>query len=355
MAGKFDERYEIRLGQKGDIGMIMRFIHEHWREGHIMSQSRELFEYEFLDVDGETVNMVLAIDRQTELLEGIFGFLRCSAEKDPGRKDIWGSMWKVRENPQNPNMPLLGVELAKRVYALTGCRYQIGNGANPHTSVVLRKLYFGEKTVKMSQYYLLNGEREEYKIAVIKNRWIPQGRRDAPVTHMQRFCSMDEVLGHFDVGSVDAIPYKDNWYFNKRYFNHPWYRYQVYGLSRGGEQGTGALLVTREVECNGSKALRIVDYIGDQGLFAGLAGEFQDLIKENDYEYIDFYAHGFLEQAAFDAGFRKREEKDGNVIPNYFEPFLQENVEIWAHYKEEGTLFFKADGDQDRPNQCPER
>ncbi len=96
-----------------------------------------------------------------------------------------------------------------------------------------------------------------------------------------------------------------------------------------------------------------MDYFGDQALFAGLGGQMARLVAENGYEYVDFYEFGFDEEAIAAAGFRRRDEGDANVIPNYFEPFLRENVDIWVHYKAEGTTFFKADGDQDRPNAVP--
>ena len=346
---KYDERYDIRLASINDIDAIMQFINDYWRENHIMSTNRQLFEYEY--VDGENVNFVLAIDKSTNLIEGIFGFLRCSYTEDKEKKDIWGSMWKV--NADHDNIPLLGIELAKRVRILTGCRCQIGNGANPDTTVLLRKIYFGEKTVKMDQFYYLNAKKEQYNIAVINEKWRPQVKEKKGQILVQRFFSIEEIKERFNVEDVEAIPYKDNWYINKRYFNHPIYNYQVYGLGLCNQE-IEALLVVREVTHKGSKVLRIVDYIGNQELFSYLSDTFEKWVQENDYEYIDFFTYGFKEQAIYDAGFRKRTEEDTNIIPNYFEPFLQENIDIWAHYKLDGTLFFKADGDQDRPNMNPQ-
>lgn len=349
---RYDERYEIRLARREDIESIMQFINDYWREGHILSRNRALFEYEYLDEDGVTVNMILAIDRGTELLEGLFGFLKCSAGRWIDKKDIWGSLWYV--NPSHNNIPLLGIELAKRVYELTGCRYQIGNGANPSTTVPLRKLYFGEKTAKMIQYYCLNPDKNKFAIPVIHHRWHPQYKDESTRTYMEQYSSIDEVTKKYDIEKLDVIPYKDNWYLNKRYFKHPWYHYQVYGLYTEIDPAVKALMVGREVKCNGAKVLRIVDYLGEQNLFSGLAYEFRNLMRENDYEYIDFYVYGFNEEIIRNAGFCRREDNDENIIPNYFEPFLQKNVDIWVHYKEEGTMFFKADGDQDRPNICPQ-
>jgi hypothetical protein len=111
---KYDERYEIRLAMLSDIEDIMNFINVHWREGHIMARDRRLFEYEY--VDGDTVNFVIAIDKATQKIEGIFGFLKCSQTTDLKKKDIWGSIWKVVES--HNNIPFLGIELAKRVFDL---------------------------------------------------------------------------------------------------------------------------------------------------------------------------------------------------------------------------------------------
>ncbi len=343
---KFDQRYEIRLADVSDIDNIMHFIGEYWSKGHIMSSNKELFKYEY--ADGHNLNFVIAIDKNTNLIEGIFGFIKCSNTKDPKKKDIWGSMWKV--NDLHDNIPFLGIELAKRVFTLTGCRTHIGNGANPNTTIPLRRLFFGDKVVKMKQYYLLNSLITDYKIAAIREIGNKTASFIQNETVLQELHSINEVKKYFDIESIDSIPYKDSWYINKRYFSHPYYKYKVYGLKDSIGQ-VGALLMARVVEYNGRKVLRIVDYIGNHKLFAGLSKQFEKMLRENKYEYIDFYTYGFDEDSISKAGFKLRTDDDSNVIPNYFEPFLQQNVDIWAHYKLEGTLFFKADGDQDRPNQ----
>lgn len=342
---KFDERYDIRLADTSDIDDIMLFLDQYWRKGHIMSRDRELFQYEY--ADGDRINFVLAIDRKTKQMEGIFGFLNCSQTEDAGKKDIWGSMWKV--NDQHDNLPFLGVELAKRVLTLTGCRTQIGNGANPNTTIPLRRLFFGDKAVRMRQYYLLNPSVKDYKIAIIKDKGNPVVFAAENQISLREFHSMEELKKHFDVEKIQAIPYKDNWYVNKRYFCHPYYKYLVYGLEDH-KGKIGAIMVGRVLTCNGARVFRIVDYIGDQQLFARLSKAMKQLMTVYNLEYMDFYTFGFSEESILSAGFRLRTDDDPNIIPNYFEPFLRDNVDIWAHYKLDGTTFFKADGDQDRPN-----
>ena len=51
-------------------------------------------------------------------------------------------------------------------------------------------------------------------------------------------------------------------------------------------------------------------------------------------------------------------EKKDIVIPNYFEPFIQENISI-SYFTDSQNLenlrIFKADGDQDRPSIMPQQ
>lgn len=338
----FDDRYDIRLATMEEIDECMMFLDQYWKKGHIMAVDRRLFEYEYV-VDDQ-VNIIIAKDRKSGLIEAFFGFILCSVS-DPARRDVWGSMWKV--NTEHDNMPLLGIELAKRVYPLTGCRVHIGNGANPDTTIPIRKLLFREKTGKMKQYYMLNNRKLEFEIAVIKDRWNPDIGKEDENVNLKRYISINELTEDFDLSALLTIPYKDSWYINKRYFMHPYYDYQVCGIED--DRGVDAIIVMREVSHNDTKVLRIVDYLGNQQSFKKIGVLLYDIMQENGYEYIDFFELGFDEEAIKQAGFRLRGE-DGNIIPNYFEPFLQENVDIWVHYKDNNTLFFKADGDQDRPN-----
>ena len=341
---KFAQQYEIRLALYKDIENIMDFIHKYWKKDHILMKDRRLFEYEFLE--GKQVNIIIAINRKTCSIEGLFGFLPCSHTSDIEKYDVWRSLWKV--NDTQDNMPLLGIELAKRVYALTGCRMHIGNGANPKTTIPLRKIFFHDKTGKMKQYYCLNPSVNAYQICRVLN---PRRSRYKVAEYLEgvlEIPTMEKFNEVFDAGSFDVYPYKDNWYVGKRFYSHPYYLYKVFGLKE--RQEVVAVVICREIEVKGVKILRIVDYIGNHAAFAETGQFWRQQMEEKGYEYIDFYEFGMDDKVLEDAGFVYRSDKDKNVIPNYFEPFLQENIDIWVHYKYVGTTFFKADCDQDRPN-----
>jgi hypothetical protein len=115
-----------------------------------------------------------------------------------------------------------------------------------------------------------------------------------------------------------------------------------------------SILISRELECNEVKVLRIIDFIGDCEQLSEIGNAIEAVMNKNDYEYVDFYLGGLKLDAIEKAGFKLKTDDDLNCIPNYFEPFIQENISL--HYfttSEKDFLIFKGDGDQDRPNFIP--
>ena len=156
----------------------------------------------------------------------------------------------------------------------------------------------------------------------------------------------------FDFMKKKYIPHKDKNYFIKRYFNHPIYSYEVYGIYF--DNKVISLLVTREVAVGDSKILRIMDFLGDENALEYVSKSLYEIVVENNYEYVDFMSFGFDKDNLNKAGFDKIDiESKAIIAPNYFAPFVQENIKInfMADTKEiEKLRICKADGDQDRPS-----
>ena len=337
---RYDEKYEIRLATVNDIDMIMNFIDTEWKKGHILATNRKLFEYEFLEKDG-TVNVVIAIDREKHTLEGMVGFLKAS--HDSSCMDIWGCMWKVRED----NMALLGVKLIQRRDKLSGCRHDIGVGDNPNTAIPLFKSIMRRFVGQMEHFYRLADERE-FIIAKIEHypKEIGDNVSDAQII---TFNNIDQLKECYDLTqNREHVPYKDDWYINHRFFNHLIYKYDVYGIKLKDE--VKAVFVTRNQPLKDKTAVRVVDYIGDRSAFAYTYSFWKEVLAQEANEYVDFYCLGFEHEYLEKAGFTQRQENDTNIIPNYFSPFLQQNIDIWVDSTFDKTLFCKADGDQDRPS-----
>lgn len=336
----YDDKYEIRIARESDIADIMLFIENNWKSGHIMARNRALFEYEFLEKDG-TVNFVLAIDREKGTIEGLYGFLKAS--HDMGHLDIWGSIWKVLDG----NMLMLGTEIIRRRDALTGCRCGLGVGDNPKTAIPILRTMLKRYTAKMKHYYMLS-EIEEFKIAKIAER--PNKEKHGKQFNVIKLNNIEEIRDRFIFERfIETRPYKDLWYINHRFFEYPIYKYGVYGIED--EQGVvNALIVLRNQEYQDRVAVRFVDYIGESRLLSGTSQFFEDILSDNRCEYVDFYCNGIEEEYIRNAGFTLLTDNDPNIIPNYFSPFCQQNIDIWVDSSDKNAVHFKADADQDRPN-----
>lgn len=337
---KFDEKYEIRLARYDEIADIMQFIDDYWKKGHILATNRDFFEYEMV-VDGR-VNFVIAKDRETGKISGLHGFVMASKDKE--RFDTWGSIWKVAPG----SMGLLGLEIVRRLEKIIGTRAFLSIGGNTKTTVpILKNIRRFSDIGKMRHFYCV-APKKHYRIAEIGHYEKCVGDEAGcvdvlPIDNIQTFKQLFDITE-----DKSASPYKDEWYINHRYFQHPDYQYQVYGLMEEGSEKAGAILICREQPYNGAVALRIVDYIGEAKLFGGLNHFFCERLKK--YEYIDFYCYGFDVDYVLQAGMTEIKENDTNIIPNYFAPYVKENIDIWVGSPHGGTTFFKADGDQDRPN-----
>lgn len=342
---RFEEKYEFRLAKRSDIEAIMTYIDECWKKGHILATNRELFEYEFCD--GDDVHFLLAIDRETGCIEGMDGFYYTSSKRKYKDFDVWGSMWSVRKD--HKNLPMLGIAIANQYFKQIGFRYEIGLGVNKATATPLHQQHFKVETGILRHYYMLH-KIKDYQIAKIVTPHYSEAYRHADQYNLVHANQITDVKRAFDFEKkITTYPYKDGWYVGHRFFEHPVYQYKVYLVMKD-EIEADAVIVMRDVEQNGHHVLRIVDYMGDIMVLKQVQRQLFDLMDDT-CEYIDFYCYGYDEQAIMDAGFVKREVEDENIIPSYFEPFEQCNVDYWfnsdAH---DNFVICKADADQDRPN-----
>lgn len=337
---RYDTHYIFRHAQMDDLDAIMRFIRDEWpKKNHILSTNKDLFLYEYQN--SRQINFILAINRQTMLIDSMYGYY--PASRNAQKLDIFGSMWCTRKNT---TVPMLGVEVIRRCKELTGCRYLAGVGINPKTALPLHKTALKMKVFTLKHYYMLS-ERNEYKVAEISSYYPPQKSSYIESATLVPTTSIGQLTDTIQHSSSFSIPLKDEWYINKRFFSHPVYKYKIWKIIAGNEAG---LLVGREIDVNGIKILRLVDFMGKGDLLDGLYDEFHSLIEENKYEYIDFYIYGVDDIHLTRAGFTLKTEDDANVIPNMFEPFVQKNSILYGAGDIADMRLCKADADQDRPN-----
>lgn len=340
---KYDGEFIFRKARKNDLCNIAQFFDQVWKKGSILSNV-EFLGYEFAG-KGDEINIILAVHKQTGEIQGLWCYYPFSAEGNT--LDVAGGPWCVKQDRNS--IPFLGNEIMVRAEEIIGYRTMLGIGDNKNTSGFYHRRFRRDVVGRLSQYYMLNCNRE-FKIAIINQ--VPEAARksaEIPKFDVRMLNSMEDIEeGFWKRLDKDRIPYKDKGYVEKRFFEHPVYQY--YALGAYSHSQLQAILFMRSIAMNNSKVNRIVDYLGNKECIVGFGNYLKRYMEENEYEYTDFYNYGFDGSLMIEAGFAERKENDPNIVPNYFEPFVQENIEIFFSSPVSDVTLCKADGDQDRPN-----
>lgn len=332
----------IFLAKKENLEEIMHYIDIEWKSGHILARDKKFFVYQYANADG--FNFVLSKNSDGQII-GMLGFIKASAKND---SDVWTTMWKVSKNSGNPVLGMQLLEYLRR----QGCRTVMSSGINPKTIGIYK--YLGFATEALRQYFLLNNCIHTFSIAVIPNEEKQKIRilkKDS--RYVLKKITSEELKEAFPFTDYEfRVPYKDWVYFHARYFSHPVYSYEVYGIFFVSK--LVSILVTRTVYVGSSSALRIVDLYGDESSFVFATCFLENIMIDNGCEYIDMVCFGIDEDIMLQSGFSEVDfDASEIIIPNYFEPFVEKNNQI--HFFIDSQLnnnvrIFKADGDQDRPN-----
>lgn len=328
----------IRLAVPEDRPAIVEFLRRHWRADSVLVTNPELFDYQYMR--RSPCGFVITEDEETGKLLGVKGFLPLNSEAEP---DVTAALVLALKGSR----PMLNMEMQRFLEKATHSRMMYALGLNPNTAARIYP-FFRYKTGSLHQYYKL-GKTNEFRVAKIVNR--PPEHPAEGGLRLIPLSDMDELLRCFDPAEwKENRPYKDTDYIRYRYFDNPFYRYNVYGASRNGKHAD-SILITREIICMEHLVIRVVDFIGRREDFSDLGTALERLMAEKPAEYIDFFCYGLPDGAAEAAGLTLRKTDDENIIPNYFEPFVQKNVEInFFCNLHDNFLICKADGDQDRPS-----
>jgi len=336
-------KHVIRMATLDEVPFIMDFIDKYWGNGCLLSRDRAYFEYEF--VIDKQVNFVVAVHKDTGAIDATIGLIQCTKNKPSA---AFAVMWVCK--PKS-GTKFLGMILNENLYRISnfwpisGVGLRENTAANIITNVIDDGHY---KVAKLAHYYRLACRDAFYVANIVDVRRSDDIGSSKKLIPIPTACCLRSWL---DFDSLPKTPmYKDAWYIEHRYFNHPYYDFNIWGIESSPGNITG-LLVGRAVHHNNSACLRIVDFFGDNDALEGIGRELDSIMEANDMEYTDFYCAGIPHETMLKAGFVLRDETDKNIIPNHFEPYEEKNVDIlWSAYGAGDDLrIFKGDGDQGRP------
>lgn len=339
--------YEIHPCTAAEKEELKRFIDRHWKEKHVLAVSDALLDFQHRNTDG-SYNFLIARNTVSDQIDGVFGYIP-SAQFDPALSangDYFGAVWKVRDDVFNEDIKLLGVLLWKHMCKLPGFEAYFTVGISDIAEQFYRMARLSVDYLR--QYYILNESIKNFRIAVI-----PEGvgsRNQSGIGEIR--------IGPVRLSEADRIrhpyyPRKSLAFLQNRYARHPYYRYVFRGVYLSGV--LQAVWVTRTVEAQGSRCLRIVDIYGGIEQLPSAYGAVQQLLRDENAEYIDCMNYGIDPEVFRRIGFSELDpDSKDTIVPNYFEPFVKRNVRLeCVHTPGKAFVIFKGDGDQDRPNIIP--
>jgi hypothetical protein len=325
----------IRQAKISDKKEIILFLKQHWSEKHVLVENEELFDWQYLNND--SLNFIISINKKRDEIESILGFIPLSRYDSEANKTIaWGALWKTRVDAPFG----LGKYLLNYLTENLGYSNYLTLGLSQISVDIYKQMNF--KISNMNHYYMLSDSINKFNILEIERT---SARK---IVKESKYCFSKVKDLENVVIKNKLFKYKTVEYIINRYKTHPFYKYIFYGLELDSKLKT--IFVIRKQKFESTNCIRIIDMIGEIDDIGDISISIQKILKDNKSEYIDCYNYGIEPKIFKQMGFKlKKDEKI--IIPNYFEPFLRKNIEIFCSSNSvENFIFFKGDGDQDRPN-----
>jgi hypothetical protein len=330
-------KYTIRLVDKSEITEVKDFIKLYLKKDHIFVTSDILFSWQHKKFD--KYNFIIARNNLSNEIDAIMGFIP-TAQFDPEltiNNDYWGAIWAVSTSAP----PGLGVSLIK--YFLKAFKpVSYGSIGISNDAKGIFKI-LGKKIAFLNQYYIINPKAD---YLILKNKFNSDCKIKQGVFNLREMHSFDNIKLKHNYKPLKSISYLVN-----RYKNHPIYKYRFLGIYSN-DNFLKAILIIRKQFYKNHSCFRIVDVYGDLTEIKSIEHEIIQFLIFEKSEYIDCLNYGIDENIFFHLGFLKNNFDENLIIPNYFEPFVNQNIKIDVAIKcdFDDYIIFKADADQDRPN-----
>lgn len=365
----------IRFCKIEEIEKLQQFLNDYWVKDHILSKHKELLEFQHLNKIENQINYVVAVTAAGEFT-AVLGFIPTfqfsSPPKESAASGGEGNSLNPKSYPLNPDIwlaiwcraPHATKGVGMQLYDFLVQHYQPRSIAAIGINDKIKQTYknIGFTTGKLSQYYYQKAKNKISKIPFPDNYTYKLSRGDI------------KCLGDFEnpIESL-SIPTKNKEYFINRYTNHPVYEYDFLGIYQNGKlvdiivMRVNYVIITEFASC----CLRIVDAYNNFRDVPNITYALDDFMDMMECEYVDCLNFGIPESKFTEMGFTKRVANE-IIIPNYFEPFVQKNIDIEFAYKifnpipeserknynpnlpyngpTYNYVIFKGDSDQDRPN-----
>jgi hypothetical protein len=333
-----NKNFTIKIMEQKDLNNFFYFIQDQWRENYIFIKDKKFFQWQFYNKANKKYNFVIA--KVNNKIVGCLGYIPNSIYSSNFIKNdfLWLVNWIVKKNYSFVSLSLINYLLNKIKYSFIGTI-----GCRQNTYKILKILGF-----QNGQLIHLASKNSNCKIFKISNfnknkNIILKHKLDYKIFKI----NFKELSIFFK--AIKLINYKDEEYFLRRYWNHPNYKYNFYGIYYLGTPH--GFFVTRVCRFNGRSSLKLLDYHGKKINITKAFAALHETAKKSSHEFLDFYMNpknNFFEK------YSNFKVKKKIIAPNFFEPFLKKNIKIYfAYYSKKSSIkpfLVRGDCDQDRPN-----
>ena len=317
---------------------IVEFIKNHWNNEHILTKEKKIFDYYY--VEKKRLNFLIAKDKKK--IVGILGFIKDEKYSNEPNSIIWTSILKSLKN-----YPTIGILLVNKLVNKFK-KSDIGCMGNNIQSEKLFKL-LGFFTNTLNHYFIINPKYHNFNfVKFLSEKRILLGKKKPNLKISYNFLNKKNIskVANFNFNK------KNNSFIINKYLKNKFYNYKIISTNNQ-EKKIECIIVFRVIKIKNSKCIRVVDCVGNFKNIIILLYLFHELLIRYKAEHLDFYTSLNISLALLKY-INKNYFKKNLIVPNYFEPLVQENIKIkyGIYYRRERKkyLFFKGEGDSERPN-----
>lgn len=337
-----------------DRDKFFTFLKNEWKKDHIFVKNPEIFDYMHASKSKKNeYNFVIVEEEKKSQIIAIHGYITpAHYDKSLSERDVFLAIWKALDF----GIPGLGIRTLEYIQKLQDAR--LIEAINFDVNVTDLYKMLGFNTGYLSHYVLFNSNKDCFKVAknidprFLKKQEIKKDKADLFICNVEAFNNLSEQS--INTLAQDYFPIKSKTFLIEKYGMHPYYNYE-FAVAMKNDQPV-FIAVFREININKSKILRLIDFIGDESYIPKVSCRLKELLEDRDAEYIDFYFFGLEKRYLEESGFIDRALSQNLIIPNYFEPFIPQNIDLnfAVRLSDEITMdkvrLFKGHGDQDRPS-----
>tara|TARA_S200000501_G_scaffold377761_1_gene437343 strand:- start:1051 stop:2082 length:1032 start_codon:yes stop_codon:yes gene_type:complete len=330
----------LRTSEKNNF---FKFIQNYWVKKVNSTLIRKVFKWQHESKDN--YNFVLAKDNSKII--GIQGYIPMSHyDKALSKQNLFQVFLRVKEGKYIGTAVLLH----KKIVSLCDASFVGVVGIDEITHKFHR--WLGFKIFKMDHHFLFSKKIQKFKVAKLNKKILFKKFSIKKKNISYDFLNLKNINTKIDNSIFkNNYPLKSKTYLVNRYLKNPFYKYLIIQVRKANRPNS--IFVIRPIKVKKKCIIRLIDFIGSEKNFKYLHFACIDILKKFEAEYIDIYSHGISKKTFEKSGFINRMNYKEIIIPNYFEPFIKKNVDIFCAYKtnsKKKIKLFKGDGDGDRPS-----